>query len=213
MARRQRDDVACWICDYGWIVLFAFLIIITAVLLRPIWMPSPNVTPTLSPAPILTADPPAIVTALDEWLHMEGTGYSLDYPPDWFAYHSPDDLRDPSGIVYDLLLSNASGNESPQESTADETTRITIWYVPKPAEATPLWIAQRWAWLGTSLDTGELNGVQVWFAQPESIENMQQKFYWVEWAENLYTIEVYFKAEDRNAPSIVDKILSTIEFN
>lgn len=213
MYKKWWDTPVCWLCDYWWAILLALLVVALAILLRGYWMPVQDFSAIPSATPISTTILPSPTTdSLEQWLHFQGTSYSLDYPADWYAYHPQTEIRDPSGIVYDLILSNASGNQNPQEGTPDEKARITIWYVPQPTESIPAWIAQRWAWLGTALEASQLNGKDVWKATPLATEELKQQFYWIQVQGNLYTVESYGLVDDAEIQAVIQKIISTLKF-
>ena len=205
------EDPICWLCDFWWLLLLILLLIAMAVITRGYWSPALGFSSPPIATPVSTAISPTPDTS-GHWQHFQGTGYTLDYPPDWFAYHPQVAIQDPSGIVYDLILSTAPGNQSPQGGTADEKARVTVWYIPQPSEPVPNWIAQRWAWLNTSLETVQLNGTDALSASPSPSDGLQQKFFWVQAQGNLYTIETYGITNGTDMEATIQKIISTLKF-
>jgi len=65
------------------------------------------------------------------WERFEGTGYSLVYPAEWYVYQGAADAPDSSEIHYDLILSDAPDNHSPEHTMNNEQARIMVWYVTK----------------------------------------------------------------------------------
>jgi hypothetical protein len=197
-------------------------LILAAFFTRNMWLPDIGVSPSATPinastpetisiplttAIPVTADPTA--TEQNSWIHLNGDGYSLDYPPDWFAFQPPATVTDPSGIHYDLILSDSPGNEDAQSATPDEKARLTIWYVPKGQDPMAAWVATNWAWLNTEFVKSTLGNKPVLTASLDA-SLVSKNYIWYETADWFYVIESYAPVNDLAKQSTLQQILKSI---
>lgn len=176
-----------------------------------------NVTQTLVASDATTAPTtplpvgtplPAPTSIASDWQTFAGTGYTLNYPQGWYAYQSAPGAEQ-AGVRYDLILSNAAGNQSTQSATPDESARVTIAFLPKPTQPLDQWVAQRWAWLDTPLTSVSLDGAPALIATAaSSAPPLVQEFYWVDYRGQYYTVNAYARAD---APDALDKIKKVMD--
>jgi len=205
----------CFVCDYWWALLLAIVLALAAYFTRGYWLPllSPQPVPPLSVSTPVTNSTPMLVsptpTPQASWSHLDGDGYSIDYPPDWFAYQPPSTVSDPSGIHYDLILSDAPGNEDAQSATSDEKARALIWFLPKPEEPLTMWVTAHWAWLDTELIATTLGNKPVLNAALNT-SSVYREFFWYETASRVYVIETYVSTDDQAKRIVLQQILESI---
>lgn len=154
--------------------------------------------------PLVSGTAPSIVT----WQTFDGNGYTLRYPTGWFIYQSPPGAVDRTGVRYDLILSDAPGNQSSQSATSDESARVTIYYLPKSKQPLGEWVSQRWAWLDTMLTPATIDDVPALSATVLSTEPaLLQEFLWIEYRGQYYTVHAYARADK---PDMIDKFKSIV---
>lgn len=188
-----------------------------------------STTPTVIASSLPSASPPAPTTAAVEtpimatpvtssvpvvtptaaWQTFEGTGYTLLYPTGWYVYQSPPSVVERTGARYDLILSDAPGNRSPQSATPDESARVTIYYLPKAKQPLEEWVSERWAWLDAPLTTTTLDDTFALSATALSTDaTLFQEFVWIEHRGQYYSVKAYARAD---APDALDKIKKVMD--
>lgn len=189
--------------------LSALAIVLLCVIAALIWFSQPKApsvvlqrarseTPSPGSTPVSSETPSTTTT----WQTFEGTGYTLIYPSDWYIYRANVDER--TGVRYDLILSNAPGNRSPQNATPDESARVMVSYLPRAQQPLDEWVIQRWAWLDAPLTPATIDGTSAFTATALSTEPpLLQEFLWIEYRGRYYTIQAYARAD---APDALDKI-------
>ena len=86
MYKKWWDTPVCWLCDYGWILLLALALLLTAWFARSYWLPILGVTPTSTPVPTITsASATATVIPTSElygYVNNDGE-YAFNNPAQW----------------------------------------------------------------------------------------------------------------------------------
>ena len=166
--------------------------------------PSAQITATVAPTPTLST-PVA-------WERFDGDGYTLAYPSTWYAYPFPASTA-PSGIRYNLILSDAPGNQDPQSATPDERARVTLWHVPRADQPLAVWVAQRWAWLNTELASTTSGGAPALRAERTvTSPPLYQGFRWIEYNGNFYVVEAYGRTDVPGLVGTVQDVLGSLKF-
>lgn len=147
------------------------------------------------------------------WNTMEGTGYTLKYPAEWYTFRGPFDTTSSINLQYDLILSDASGNDSPEYPTNDERIRLMVAYVPKPTETLTAWIVRNWAWLNTELTPVTLNGTPaLTYISITDDPPMSEVFVWAESGEGYYSIQARSVNTDETQLEKLQTVIISIVF-
>jgi hypothetical protein len=178
--------------------------------------PAPTATETprrdVSPAAATPVTPsiPAVTPTAAAWQTFEGTGYTLLYPTGWYVYQSPPGAVDRTGARYDLILSDAPGNRSPQSATPDESARVTVYYLPKAKQPLEEWVSERWAWLDVPLTAATLDDAPALGAAALSTDaTLFQEFVWIEHRGQYYTVKAYARADALDALDKIKKVMDS----
>jgi len=149
-----------------------------------------------------------------DWTRFEGAGYSLAYPAEWYAYPGLSDIpEDLAGIHYDLILSDAPNDQSPQYATDTQQVRLTVSSIPKPNETLEIWAVRQWAWLNTELVPTTINNEPALLGTPNlSNPTVFQEYLWVEHLGRYYVIEVYSTANDPVKLERLQNVIASLTF-
>jgi hypothetical protein len=158
----------------------------------------------------VTPSIPAVTPTAAACQMFEGTGYTLLYPTGWYVYQSPPGAVDRSGARYDLILSDAPGNRSPQSATPDESARVTVYYLPKAKQPLEEWVSERWAWLDVPLTAATLDDAPALGAAALSTDaTLFQEFVWIEHRGQYYTVKAYARADALDALDKIKKVMDS----
>jgi len=178
----------------------------TAVVSQP--SPAPTPGASVAPPPSVTMTPEPSIAAT--WQTFSGTGYSLLYPPNWYVYQS--NVPERTGMRYDLILSNAPGNRTPQNATPDESARVTVSFLPKASQPLSEWVTQRWAWLDAPLEPATIDDASALIATALSNEPpLWQEFFWIEHRRQYYTIKAYARADAPDALETIKRVMDSFK--
>ncbi len=150
-----------------------------------------------------------------DWRRFDGTGYKLVYPANWYVYKEalPEAL-DPSQIHYDLILSDAPNNHSPEHTMNNEQARVSVWYITRPNEPLEAWTTKRWAWMNTELMPITVNGMAALGGTliVEEDTPVFQQFLWVAYDELYYVVQAYSLTNNATIISKLQNILASLTF-
>ena len=156
--------------------------------------------------PAQTATPTSWKTFTDSQL-----GYSIQYPGDWYLYeptHPTDSI-----VYYDLIISDAPGNISPQGRTEDENGRISLSYTQNQEEPLEVWIVSYWSELNSEILPATLSNHRGWsVTYPTYNPSGNYSIYWLDVADTYFIIETYSESSGI-AIQRIQEILSTLTFN
>ena len=130
MNRKWWEHPACFLCDYGWMLLLALALLLTGYFTRGYWLPILGVTPTSTPAPTITPTSATVtVTPTSEfygYVNEEG-GYAFNYPAQWQGKASGTDayFQLPNNAKLEIIVRALQAGET-LESLADDTGPLTI---------------------------------------------------------------------------------------
>ena len=167
--------------------------------------PAPTASVSVIPSPSITATPEA--SGKTAWQTFDGTGYTLLYPPGWYIHR--EDKANRAGVRYDLILSNAPDNYSPQSATPDESARVTVSLLSKPQQPLDEWVLQRWAWLDVPLVSVTIEDVPVLMATTLLSDSpVWMEFYWLEYRGHYYTVQAYARSD---VPDVLEQIKQVMD--
>lgn len=170
-----------------------------------------SASPTYSlSTPSFAEQPNATTNPLTD---LRGVGFTLNYPSDWYAYQPSQAETSDLSNIYDLILSDQPGNQSPQGSTPDEQARITIWHIAKPNQTLESWVAEKWAWMNTDIRSASFGGKVALNATLEtSNPPLYNVFYWLEIKDYIYIIQAYSRTDVATKLEQTRSILSSLMF-
>ena len=209
MRKLWWEQPVCILCDFWYLFLIGIIIILALLFTNEYWLPFLGFnTPSQTPSIILTQSsdttenthvistpvpyPISTQTIQDDQKKFIGSGYTLLYPSDWVAIQ-PENSSD-DHFIYDLVLSDAPGNNNPQSATDDETGRLTVALTQNP-DGFDLdeWIFANYAWLGVEILPKELGGQDCRYAPiVDSDSGQTYQYYWVEGVDQIYIITIHY---------------------
>lgn len=143
----RKDDFACFVCDYGWILLILLMLIFTGIVTKNIWgpyvfPPTPTTVPTRTPvstlSPPTSTSIPTLTPTLTSLLPTEqvlGSG-DVQITLRWVGRNDLDlHVVDPAGeeIYYDHRLSQSGGdldvdsNKGCHENITEQSVENIFW--------------------------------------------------------------------------------------
>ncbi len=179
----------------------------------------PDKTPTAQPigdtATAVTSDETAVpATPEPGWKRFEGAGYSLVYPADWHASRGRPEASDGTSTTrYDLIISDASDDETPEYATDAQRVRFSVSYLPRPSEPFEVWVVRQWAWLNADLVRTTIDNKPALSGTPaaDAIAGFRQ-YLWVESDDRVYIVEASGAPDSQQRLGRLRNVIASLKF-
>ncbi len=121
MYKKWWDTPVCWLCDYGWAVLFALALIFAVYFTRAYWVPLIGIEDT---PPIFTVTPEN--ASIIRFTEPKGK-YALSYPANWVVENLGNQTQQwslPDGVVMSVHSESAVSGDTLETYSQEVVTRL-----------------------------------------------------------------------------------------